>query len=442
MPRTHIAPNAVHEELKKCMLADGFDFVLDLEKSSGSYLHCARTGKRYLDFFTFFGSLPVGFNHPKLLTKDVQELLGHVATHKPSNSDLYTTHMAEFVKAFREKAMPKSFKYAFFISGGALAVENALKTAFDYKVKRNFAKGATREIGTKIAHFKAAFHGRSGYTLSLTNTLPDKIAYFPKFNWPRFETPGISFPLTKEKLHEVEKEEKRILSQIRWHGEHDGEDIAAIILEPIQAEGGDIHFRKEFLQGLRELCDTYDWLLIFDEVQTGFGLTGKMWAFEHFGVEPDIVCFGKKSQICGIMCRDTIDRVPDNVFHVSSRINSTWGGNLIDMVRSRLYLEIMNEEKMVENAAKQGKKLLSGFEKLEAEFPKLIYNARGRGLMCAFTFKDPAHRGSFLQITREKGLLILPCGPASIRARPPLNISAKEIEEGLGYIKLALSEIR
>lgn len=442
MSRSALTPGNVHEELAKTILVDGFDFVLDLENSKGSYIHDAKTGKKFLDLFTFFASGPIGFNHPHLTSDEARKALGRAAIHKPSNSDVYTTDMADFVKTFREIAMPKSFRYAFFIEGGALAVENALKVAFDYKVQRNFQKGATREIGSKIIHFRNAFHGRSGYTLSLTNTLPDKINYFPKFNWPRFDTPGLSFPATKSAEEKVRAEEKRILQQIRWTGEHEGDEVAAIILEPIQSEGGDVHFRKEFLQGLRDLCDEFDWLLIFDEVQTGFGITGKMWAHEHFGVEPDIVAFGKKAQVCGIMARDSVDRVPTNVFHVPSRINSTWGGNLVDMVRCRLYLEAIKKESMVENAAKQGARILEGLLALEKEFPGLVFNARGRGLLCAFTFFEVEKRKHFLAQMENNGAMILPCGPASVRFRPPLNISAAEVDEGLKIVKKSLQSLK
>ena len=435
-------PKAVHEVLGKTILVDGFDYVLDLEQSKGTFIQDAKTGRKFLDLFTFFASGPIGFNHPKLTSPAAKEALLHAATHKPSNSDVYTVPMADFVRTFRELAMPPSFRYAFFIEGGTLAVENTLKVAFDYKVQRNFARGATSEIGSKVIHFRNAFHGRSGYTLSLTNTLADKIAYFPKFPWPRFDTPGLRFPVTAEEDKRVANEEKRILQQIRWTGEKDGEDIAAIILEPIQSEGGDVHFRREFLQGLRDLCDEFDWLLIFDEVQTGFGITGKMWAHQHFGVEPDLVAFGKKSQVCGLMARETVDRVPKNVFHVPSRINSTWGGNLVDMVRCRLFLEAIHEEKMVENAAVQGKRLLDGLKVLEKDFSKMIGNARGLGLLCAFTFHDVKQRGTFLENMEQNGAMILPCGPASIRFRPPLNISAGEVDEALTLVKKSLAGIK
>jgi L-lysine 6-transaminase len=322
----HVAPGEVHASLSRHMLADGFDLVLDLERSQGAYLIDAATGKRYIDFFTFFASNPLGMNHPKMNTPEFIERIGRIALQKPSCSDVYTTEMADFVETFFRVAVPDYFKYAFFIEGGALAVENALKVAFDWKVRKNFARGHTEERGHKVLHFRHAFHGRSGYTMSLTNTDPNKTALYPKFGWPRVSTPAAMLPLEGENLRLTVAREQESLAEIRKAFADNSDDIACIILEPIQGEGGDNHFRPEFLQELRDICDQHEALLIFDEVQTGVGLTGTMWAHQGLGVRPDIMTFGKKSQVCGILVTDRIDDVPEHVFRKSSRINSTWGG--------------------------------------------------------------------------------------------------------------------
>jgi L-lysine 6-transaminase len=282
----------VHDILKKYMLVDGFDLVLDLKNSDGEKIVDARTGESYLDFFTFFASSPIGLNHPGMLKKEVVDELLTAVINKPSNSDIYTVEMADFVNTFARVAMPDYMKYLFFVAGGALAVENGLKVAFDWKVRKNFKKGYKEEKGHQVIHFRQAFHGRSGYTMSLTNTDPNKVMYYPKFNWPRINNPGIILPL-ESNLPEVMKMEQTAVDEIYSAIKNNKDDIAVIIIEPIQAEGGDIFFRKEFFEKLREIADENEILLMFDEVQTGFGITGKFWASEHY-VKGDIIAFGKK----------------------------------------------------------------------------------------------------------------------------------------------------
>ena len=438
----HVKPNEVLSVLSKYMLVDGFDIVIDLEKSHGSYIVDARDGSEYLDFFSFFATNPLGFNHPKLMTDEFKQKLLRASIQKPSNSDFYTVEMAEFVETFFETAVPDYFKYVFFIDGGALAVENALKAAFDWKVRKNFAKGYKEERGHQIIHFREAFHGRSGYTLSLTNTAdPRKTQYFAQFNWPRVLNPKITFPLTIERLEEVKAAEDKSIQQIKEAIKNNPDDIAAIIIEPIQGEGGDNHFRPEFFKQLRSIADQNDILLIFDEVQTGVGLTGKMWAHEHFGVQPDIMAFGKKTQICGILATDRIDEVENNVFKESSRINSTWGGNLTDMVRSQRYFEIIAEENLVDYAAKTGEYFFSQMEALEDEFPELISNVRAKGLFAAFTLPSEEIRDRVFMLAYKNKVIVLKSGHDSIRFRPPLNIKKDEIDQGFSILRSIMKSL-
>ncbi len=435
-----ISPAEVHSTLAKHMLIDGFDLVVDLKRSRGSYLYDSRSNKRYLDFFTFFASGSVGMNHPKMVEPAFLEKLGYCAVNKPSNSDAYSVEMAEFVETFARIAKPAYLPYLFFVDGGALANENALKTAFDWKVRKNFVNGFTDERGHQVIHFRRAFHGRSGYTMSLTNTDPTKTNYYPKFKWPRIHNPAIKFPLNDEHLALVKKEEAMALQEIKEAIVNNPDDIAAIIIEPIQGEGGDNHFRKEFLQQLRTICDESEMLLIFDEVQTGVGLTGKMWAHEYL-VQPDLLSFGKKTQICGFMSSTRIDDVLENVFHKPSRINSTFGGNLIDMIRFTRILEIIEEEQLVENARVVGEYLLSQLNSLEQEFPALVTNARGRGLFCAMDIETAQDRDQLKLKAYEEGLILIGCGDRSIRFRPPLNLTRSEVDEGFSIVRKALREI-
>ncbi len=435
-----IAPRDVLGTLRRRMLVDGLDLVLDFEGSRGCRLRDARSGKEYLDFFSFFASNPLGMNHPAMTDPAFLARLGRVAVNKISNSDVYTDVFAEFVDAVDRIARPSCMEYLFFVDGGALAVENALKVAFDWKVRRNQRKGIPGERGHQVMHFEWAFHGRSGYTLSLTNTAdPRKTMYFPKWDWPRLPSPAIHFPLDAAETQRLEALEAEVLAAANRAFDEREDDIAAIIIEPIQAEGGDRHFRPEFLRALRRLADERDALLIFDEVQTGVGMTGRFWAFEHFGVEPDIISFAKKMQIGGIMAGPRVDVEPDNVFHVSSRINSTWGGHIVDMQRAARILEVIEAENLVANADTLGRRLLAGIERLAADHAGLVDNPRGRGLLCAIDFPDGAARDRVVRACHESGLLILPCGQKSLRFRPALNVAAAEIDECLERLDTILA---
>ena len=349
--------------------------------------------------------------------------------------------MEEFVETFSRIAQPSYLPYAFFIEGGALGNENAIKAAFDWKVRKNLAKGYTREVGMQVIHFKNAFHGRTGYTMSLTNTDPIKVKYFPKFQWPRIHNPILSFPLTDAVLERVKKEETTAIDQIKNAISQNPDDIAALIIEPIQAEGGDNYFRKEFFIELRTICDESDIMLIFDEVQVGVGITGKMWAHEYF-VKPDMMSFGKKMHVCGFISSTRIDEVPDNVFHVPSRLNSTFGGNLIDMVRATRILEIIDEEHLVENARVIGEYLHKNLLALQTEYSKLVSNVRGLGLFCAIDLDANRNRELLKDKALEKGLILIGCSDRTIRFRPPLNLSKAEVDEGIDIICRCLKEMK
>jgi L-lysine 6-transaminase len=428
--KANIAPRQVLATLEHHILVDGFKLIFDVEQSRGSHFVDAATGRKFIDLYGFYASQPVGYNHPHFSRTEVQAELLRAAKVKVANADVYTPQYATFVETFsRVIAHPQLPRY-FFIEGGALAVENAIKAAMDWKVRKNIAAGHG-ERGTEIVHFKHAFHGRSGYTMSLTNTDPKKVAYFAKFPWPRISTPMLNFALPEtERLADVIAKEKAAEQELRSVLAAKAVDIAAIIIEPIQGEGGDNHFRPEFLQLLRQLADENDVLLIFDEVQSGMGITGKRWACEHYGVTPDLIAFGKKSQVCGVMAGPRLDEVPENCFRLPSRISSTWGGNFTDYVRSTHYLRIYEQEQLVDHARVQGEKFLHGLKELARSNP-LVTAARGKGLMLAFDLPNAAIRDAFWRGCYELDLLVIRSGERSIRLRPVLDVTDDIIEQSL-----------
>ena len=437
--RIVVQPSEVHHVLGRHMLADGYDIVMDLRKSKGSWVFDSKRGRLVLDFFTNFASCPIGYNHPRIDTPEFREKLADVAMNKPANSDIYTTYFAEFVETFSRIAVPPSHnKHMFFIEGGALGIENAVKSAIDWKVRHNFRRGYQSERGTQIMHLREAFHGRTGYTLSMTNTAdPRKTQYFPKFDWPRIDNPKLRFPVDPD----VEHRERAAIQQAKKFLAERKDDIAAFIMEPIQGEGGDNHFRPEFFKAVRQLCDENEMLLIFDEVQTGVGLTGKMWGYQNYGIDPDLFSFGKKTQVCGFASNERICDIEENVFTVPSRINSTWGGNLTDMVRSQRYFEIIDEEKLVDNAARVGAYFLGELQRFAGEFPSLVSNVRGRGLMAAFDLPSADVRNAAIKAMMQNDVMVLASGHQSIRFRPPLNLSSDEAAEGIRRMEKALKQL-
>jgi L-lysine 6-transaminase len=435
-PPGTVVPAQVHEVLGRHLLVDGFDLVLDLTSSLGSTLVDARDGTRYLDLFTFFASSALGMNHPGLADDEQfrAELLT-AALNKPSNSDVYSVPMARFVDTFARVLGDPGLPHLFFVEGGALAVENALKVAFDWKSRWNAAHGIDPSLGTKVLHLREAFHGRSGYTMSLTNTDPNKVARYPQFDWPRIPSPYLT------DNDDVLRREQEALTAARAAFELHPHDIACFIMEPVQGEGGDHHFRPEFLQAMQAMCVEFDALFVLDEVQTGCGLTGTAWAFQQLGVAPDVVAFGKKTQVCGVMAGGRVDEVPDNVFRVGSRINSTWGGGLADMVRARRILEVIESEGLIARAAHLGEHLMTRLSELAGRHAQ-VSDVRGRGLMCAFSLPSAELRDRLIaQLREQEHVLLLGCGRRSVRFRPALTVSTDELDAGVAAVDRVLSAL-
>jgi len=432
---TQIDPQNVHATLGRHMLADGLPFVFDLEKSHGSWLHDARTGRDLLDCFTCFASWPVGYNHPRMAEPEFRRELELAALTNLANSDLYTESMARFVEAFATRVTPAGFPHHFWVQGGALAVENALKVAFDWKARKLGRTSMTDPANDLVVlHFKDAFHGRTGYTMSLTNTDPAKIGLFPKFDWPRVSNPYVVHDAEGGIANDVAAAESAALREIDAAFATHGDRIAAIVLEPMQGEGGDRHFRPEFFRALRKVADEREALLVYDEVQTGFFGSGEPWLWQTKGVAPDVVAFGKKTQVCGLYASPRVDEVADNVFAKSSRINSTWGGSLVDMVRCRQFIDIILGERLHENVAARGAEILAGLRRLAAE-RGTFDDVRGIGSFVAFSFETPAARDAFLAALLQQGLLALKSGDRSIRLRLSLAIGEEEVAGALSRIE-------
>ncbi|MDX1659740.1 MAG: L-lysine 6-transaminase [Nitriliruptorales bacterium] len=433
-------PGQVLSTMSRHMIVDGFDFVLDHERSQGTTLVDLRDGTEYLDMFSFFASNALGMNHPALLKDEVRDHLTRVAINKPSNSDIYSPEIAQFVEVFSRILGDPRLDHLFLIEGGALAVENALKAAFDWKQQKNEAAGRDPSLGTKVIHLTGAFHGRTGYTMSLTNTEPMKVAGYPKFDWPRLDAPYLDFPLDDHRDANQQREDAA-LDQLRAVLEADGPDIACFIAEPIQAEGGDRHLSPNFLRATQELCHEHDVLFALDEVQTGVGLTGTPWCYEQLDLAPDLVAFGKKTHVCGVMGGGRINEIEDNVFVTSSRLNSTFGGNLVDITRMIYVLQVIEEEALIAQAATLGEHLLVGLADL-ASTHEVVSNVRGRGLMCAFDLPDRETRDRVLSgVFADEHVFLIGCGSSSVRFRPPLTATEADLDHAVAALDRVLRRL-
>ncbi|MFH1417154.1 MAG: L-lysine 6-transaminase [Planctomycetota bacterium] len=440
---THSPPGQsdILSDIKRHILIGGLGLVCDPARSCGSRFFDAASGRTLLDMYGFFASMPIGFNHPHFDRPEVREDLLNAALTKVANTEIATSQCARFVKTLNRVIGVPELDRLFLIDGGTLAVENAIKAAMDWKVRRNIAAGRG-EDGTEVLHFRQAFHGRSGYTLSLTNTDPNKILYFAKFDWPRVGSPAIDFSLPEpQRSEKAASDERAAAAEIMAAIKARPHRICSILIEPIQCEGGDRHFRKEWFRALRRICDENEILLVFDEVQTGVCVTGRNWCWQHYDVMPDLLAFGKKAQVCGVMAGRRLDEVPDNVFRKPGRIASTWGGNLTDMVRSTNYLTIIEQEKLVENAQAVGDRFLEHLHRFSAEQP-LVSAPRGCGLLLAFDLPNTETRDAFWRASYEEGLLLNRCGGQSIRLRPVLDVKQDAMDETMQLLEKAIQKIK
>jgi L-lysine 6-transaminase len=436
------SPDAVGalSALREHVTGDLLDIVVDLDSGAGCRLRDLRDGAEYLDMTMFFSSAPLGHGHPGLRDAEFEAALVRAGRVKPSNPDFATVEQARFADTFRRVMGDPDLPLLFFVEGGTLAVENALKIAFDWKTKLNARSGVAVQ-GSRVLHLEHAFHGRSGYTLSLTNTDPVKTRDYPKFDWPRIPSPAVA-PGPAWDSARLLPEEQVALDAAESALRRYGREIACFVYEPIQGEGGDRHLRPAFLQAMQDLCARHEVLTIADEVQTGGGLTGHAWAYQALGLAPDLVAFGKRIQVCGVMGGHRVLDIADNAFREPSRISSTWGGSLVDMVRATRILEIVESEALLDHARRMGELLLRELRGLADEFPSRVRDPRGRGLMCAISFHEPAHRDRTIALVRDRyRTLFLPSGPDSLRWRPPLSVRPDELADAVTALRKALDEL-
>lgn len=400
-----------------------FNIRIDFEKSHDSYIYDKNRKKYFLDFFGPYSTLTLGYNHKIFKRKSFQEAINRLAGTKVVNCETISDEAEDFFQKFSGHKDMRKFKHFHFCCTGGIAVEAAIKAAIDQK-------GTEKPI---IISLKESFHGITGYGGMATdkfNPVKKNLEDFPVLDWPKIHNPKIIYKnnlpdvrITQRGLERFKKEFDQCIKKYKTN------NIAGLLIEPIQSTYGDNYFPRSFFRIARILCNKYKIPLIFDEVQTGFGATGKMWYFQYLGIEPDIVVFGKKAYISGIMVKEKFGKI----FKTPTRLEITWDGNLIDMVCSRYVLEAYDKYNILENVRKRGKELVKGLKKIDS-----LKNVRGQGLLVAFDFKTSKEQDSFIHKAFDNGLIFNKTRDKTIRLRPPLTLSSVETQEAIKIIKASV----
>ena len=383
-----------------------FNIKVDFEKSQGSYVYDKNSKKSYLDFFGMYASLPLGYNHPTLTSKEFNDEILRCAHIKVTNCEFISSETEEFDREFSEFCGKGIFSNFHYCSTGALAVEAAIKTCLHYK---NYHT-------PNILSFKNSFHGVNSYGGFVTDR------FFS--STPRLK----GFPETFSTKCNYD------LNQVENLLSNKDSPVTCVLVEPIQCTAGDIYHNGEFFNKIRFLCDKYDVPLVFDEIQVGFGTTGKLWYFEHLEITPDIVLFGKKTQVSGLMTIEKFAGIYDkeNV----NRLEVTWNSDTIDMIRSKFILRTIQKDKILKNVIERGQQIASLLSQIDE-----VEGLRSKGLIIGFDLKDPASRDQFMKVLYDKGMICNSTGRRSIRLRPNLNLSTDDALKGCELIKEALQEI-
>jgi 4-aminobutyrate aminotransferase len=404
-------------------------FSIQAERAEGCYIY-ATDGTTYLDFTCGIGVTNTGHCHPKVVEAIRQQagLFIHaqvnLVVHKP---------ILQLIEELKKIVHP-SIDGFFFSNSGAEALEGAVK----------LARAATGRPNVIV--FQGSFHGRTSATMAMTTSKTIYRAGYQPLPAGFFVAP---FPYAFRYGWDAETTSQWCLEELDFllNSQTAPSETAAILIEPVLGEGGYVVPPTSFLKGLREVCDKHGIMLIFDEVQTGFGRTGKWFAQEHFGVVPDIMTVAK-GIASGLPLSGVFARLDLMKKWTLGSHGGTFGGNVVACAAGVATIRAMRDEDMIGNAARRGVQLASGLRKLQEEYP-VIGDVRGLGLMVATEFRTPENKPdkntakAIIHAAQERNLLLLSCGTYdnSIRWIPPLVVTEKQINDALGIFAEALKEV-
>ncbi|KAI9741935.1 MAG: 4-aminobutyrate transaminase [Cirrosporium novae-zelandiae] len=398
-------------------------------KSIGNYI-ADLDGNMLLDVYAQIASIPVGYSNPHLIETAKSPAMIDSLVNRPALGNFPRHDWAEILKTGLLKVAPKGCNQVFTAMSGSDANETAFKAAFMWRRRKDRGEGADfteEELAStmlnkapgspdlSIMSFTHAFHGRLFGSLSTTRSKPIHKLDIPAFDWPKAPFPALKYPL-EDHIEENNAEEKRCLEEVKKIIKEFHSPVAAIIIEPVQSEGGDNHASPEFFKGLRQITRKHGVLMIVDEVQTGGGASGKFWAHSHWNMEdpPDMVTFSKKCQAAGYYFGNPELR-PNKPY----RQFNTWMGDPARAVLFRGIVEEVESKKLLDNVQKVGDYLYGGLEKLSKKYPGEIMNLRGKG-QGTFIAWDSPRRDEILKKAKTVGVNVGGCGPTAIRLRPML----------------------